>query len=335
MLQRLMHYYERAELARTTNRKLRPFEWGLEWVIDHPNGEDPRIVLERSADRALADSDRFFALAGPLEPEIEGETIHFQSPLVSGDPRNDRVEARYFPAAEPRGRAVVLLPHWNSPASSYVALCKALARFGVSALRLSLPYHDGRMPEGLERADYMVSANIGRTLHAVRQAVLDTRAALSVLEQLGYRRLGIVGTSIGSCVGYLAFTHDPRVRAAVFNHVSSYFADVIWHGITTGHVREGIEGRLELESLRRCWAPISPFHFVAKLQEHYRPHRMISGRYDLTFPWELSQKVFDRYHSLGLPLDRVVLPCGHYSSGKVPFSWTIGYNVVSYLVRNL
>jgi hypothetical protein len=330
-----MHYYERAELARTTNRRVRPFDWGLEWVVDHPNGADPLVVLEQVAQQALADSDSFYAVTGPLEPQVEGDNVSFQSPLRSGDPFNDRVAARFFPAREARGRAVVLLPHWNSQPTSYVALCRALARFGVSALRVSLPYHDARMPPDLERADHMVSSNVGRTLHAVRQAVLDTRAALTWLEQQGYDRLGIVGTSIGSCIGYLAFLHDPRPKAAVFTHVSSFFADVIWHGITTAHVRESIEDRLDLDALRRVWAPISPNHFVHKLRDRYRPHRMISARYDLTFPWELSQKVFDEYRRLALPLDHVVLPCGHYSSGKLPFSWTIGYNVVSYLVRHL
>jgi hypothetical protein len=335
MLRRLMHYYERAELARTTNRRVRPFEWGLEWVVDHANGEDPRAVLERSALQALANSDDFFAAAGPLEARVDGPSVSFNSPLRSGDRFNDRVQARYFRAAQARGRAVVLLPHWNSAPASYAGLCQALARFGISALRLSLPYHDGRMPPELERADFMVSANVGRTLHAVRQAVLDTRAALSWLEQQGYDRLGVVGTSIGSCVGYLAFLHDPRPRAAVFTHVSSYFADVIWHGITTAHVAQGFQGQLDLETLRRLWAPISPNHFVHRLRERFRPHRMISARYDLTFPWELSQIVFDEYRRWDVPLDRVVLPCGHYSSGKLPFSWTIGYNVVSYLLRRL
>ena len=37
-------------------------------------------------------------------------------------------------------------------------------RFGISALRLSKPYHDIRRPAELERSDYAVSSNIGRTI---------------------------------------------------------------------------------------------------------------------------------------------------------------------------
>ena len=45
-------------------------------------------------------------------------------------------------------------------------------RFGISALRLSKPYHDMRRPAELERSDYAVSANVGRTIAACRQAVV-------------------------------------------------------------------------------------------------------------------------------------------------------------------
>jgi hypothetical protein len=54
------------------------------------------------------------------------------------------VYARFFPAAEGDG-AVIVSPQWNAKEDSHVALCRGLNRFGVSALRLSLPYHDQRM----------------------------------------------------------------------------------------------------------------------------------------------------------------------------------------------
>jgi len=41
---------------------------------------------------------------------------------------------------------------------------------GMAALRMSLPYHDRRMPPELRRADYIVSSNIVRTLQVCRQA---------------------------------------------------------------------------------------------------------------------------------------------------------------------
>ena len=117
-------------------------------------------------------------------------------------------------------------------------LCQVLARFGVTALRLSLPYHDQRRPAELERAEYIVSSNVGRTLHANRQAVLDAKRAIDWLASQGYDRIGVLGTSLGSCLSMLTMAHDPRVRAGAFNHISPYFADVVWRGLSTRHVRD-------------------------------------------------------------------------------------------------
>jgi hypothetical protein len=116
------------------------------------------------------------------------------------------------------------------------------ARFGLTALRLSLPYHDARRPAELQRADYIVSSNLGRTLHANRQAVLDIRRTVDWLAREGFERIGIIGTSLGSCLSMLAMAHDERVRAGAFNHISPFFADVVWRGLSTRYVRDGLGG---------------------------------------------------------------------------------------------
>ena len=136
-----------------------------------------------------------------------------------------------------------MIPQWNADADGHVGLCRLLNRFGMSALRLSLPYHDARMPPELKRADYIVSANVGRTIAINRQAVLDARQAIAWLHQQGYESIGILGTSLGSCLAMLTTAHEPLVKAAALNHISPYFADVIWKGLSTAHVRETLDGQ--------------------------------------------------------------------------------------------
>ena len=93
-----------------------------------------------------------------------------------------------------------------------MALCEGISKLGISVLRLSLPYHDRRMPPELSHADYAVSANIGRTIDAGRQAVIDVRSCLDWLEMQGYTEFGIVGTSLGSCYAFLTSSHDARLK---------------------------------------------------------------------------------------------------------------------------
>src|SRR6185503_14746465 len=123
--------------------------------------------------------------------------------------------------------AVVVLPQWNAQPDSHVEACRIFNGMGMTALRLTVPYHEARRPPELERADHLVSSNIGRSIQSMRQAVLDTRAAVRWLKEVeGFERIGILGTSIGSCISFLAFTHDMTIDVGVFNHVSGYVADV-------------------------------------------------------------------------------------------------------------
>jgi hypothetical protein len=325
---------------------VRPFEWGAEFVAEHLNGDDPREAVARASREAVSRSEEFYALPPIKDYELRGDRLTWTSAISTPSVENNTARARLFPAApqkrssknvDERGRrAVVVLPQWNADALSHVALCRLLARFRVTALRLTLPYHEERRPADLERADFLVCANVGRTIQSMRQAVLDTRAAVAWLTDEGYERIGIVGTSIGSCTAFLAFVHDPLISAGVFNHVSAYFADVAWRGISTKHVRAGIEGSLTLEELREAWLPISPMTFAGKLKgQPARPMRFIAARHDLTFPPDLSRKVIEGVRATGASLDVAWLPCGHYTSGERPWVYLDGWKILSFLRKNL
>ena len=60
-----MRAREVAHTKRDNNRIVRPFAWGLEHVVDHVNGDDPRVVLANHSARAMAASENFYEL-----PEI-------------------------------------------------------------------------------------------------------------------------------------------------------------------------------------------------------------------------------------------------------------------------
>ena len=228
---------------------------------------------------------------------------------------------------------MLVLAQWNSDASGHIGLARILARFGMSALRLSLPYHDWRMPPELTRADYIVSANVGRTLEVCRQAVLDARRAIWWLRDQGYERIGILGTSLGSCLSMLTAAHEPLVTAQALNHISPFFADVVWRGLSTRHVREGLEGHVTLDDLRRLWAPISPWTFLDRI--HRLRTLLVYAKYDLTFPVDLSRTLVSECRRRNIPHELRVLPCGHYSTGATPFKYLDAYVLTRFLHATL
>jgi len=357
-----MYDWETRLTSVDNNRVVRPLDWGLEWMQDWPcgNGCAPADTsdqcerfLQEYNRRIVSASDEFYSYVKPsdfqlerrevqvfstrevpdaaLEAKVRGtyaDFLRFTSPVRTPFPENNLANARWFPA---RGRrALVLLPHWNSDAIAYTGLCRVLNLLGIAVLRLSMPYHDIRMPAEIRRADYAVSANIGRTLDACRQGVIDVRCCLDWLELQGYNRLGIVGTSLGSCYAFLAAAHDPRICVAAFNHASTYFADVVWHGQSTRHIREGLEPQIDLERLRGLWSAISPMSYFDQFSRWPKKSLIIYAKYDLTFLPEFSRQVVDQFARHNLDHKVVVLPCGHYTTGEAPYKYVDGWQIASF-----
>jgi dienelactone hydrolase len=270
--------------------------------------------------------------------------LRFTSPERTPYPENDQVNARWYPAPAHKDpnrpkQAIVVLPQWNADAFSHNALCDIFNRMGISALRLSMPYHDIRRPTELERSDYAVSSNIGRTLSSCRQAVVDIRCCLDWLEGQGYEHFGVLGTSLGSCYTFLASAHDPRLRVNAFNHASTAFGDVAWAGQSTRHVQQALEDAgLTQARLSALWSAISPCSYFDKIAspEAGGPQKkvlVIYADYDLTFPKEYSLKVLEAFRRVGLNFEVRVLPCGHYTTGETPYKFLDGWYMGSFVYR--
>lgn len=353
MIQRYFHRWEQ-QLADVSKdeRLVRPFEWGEDWIdgaLDKPSGLS---MVSAWVDRVMQDTDAFYtpdpvrytftrALPGVRAGGEEG-LLTYPSGFTTPHEHNNTVRARYFPAnpirkpkrgtKAPR-RAVVVLAQWNADPDGHVGLCKILAKLGIASLRISLPYHDARTPPELKRADYIVSSNVVRTLQVCRQAVRDVRLALWWLRDQGYDRLGLLGTSLGSCLSLLTTCHEPLVQAQALNHVSPYFSDVVWRGLSTAHVRQGFDGHLDADRLRDLWRPISPWSFLDRL--HDRQTLLVYAKYDLTFPVDLSLKLIGEFRRRELPVTVRVLPCGHYSTGSSPFKFLDAWYLARFLATKL
>jgi hypothetical protein len=282
VIRNYFHRWEQ-ELAAVSqdDRKVRPFEWGLDW-IEHPHASDLEAspkeieIVSKWVDRVMQDTDAFFTpeptrytfTKAPDTIRAAGEAgvLTFTSGLTTPHPENNTVVCRYFlpdPIRKPKPgakrRAVVVLAQWNSDPDGHIGLCKILQKLGIASLRISLPYHDARMPPELRRADYIVSSNIVRTLQVCRQAVRDVRLALWWLRDQGYDTLGLLGTSLGSCLSYLTTAHEPLVGTQALNHVSPFFGDVVWQGLSTEHVRAARSRRARRHrSAARSMAPDQP-----------------------------------------------------------------------------
>ena len=310
---------------------VRPFEWGLEHIGGRVDESDAAGFVSEYAANAIENSREWYEPEPAKDYRVDDEDVlTFTSAIRSPYEENNTVYGQIF-----RGKrkvpAVLLLPNWNAKWHGQRGLCEWLQRLGITVVKMSMPYHDRRMVRGHERADQLVGPNVGLTLQANRQAVQDAKLCLRWLEQEGFTKIGILGTSIGSSIGYITMMHDAGVHAGGFFHVSTYFADVVSAGMTTNHVWEGMREHVTVDELREYWAPISPMPYVERGLGAGRKSFMVYGKYDPTFLPELTAQMLDALHKHGANPRTLELACGHYSLELAPFSYIAGIRMLGFL----
>ncbi|WP_263373642.1 alpha/beta hydrolase family protein [Granulicella aggregans] len=350
------------------------FDWLGEFAPEPPAGSQETDLerMVRINEDIVVRSDEFFSYKTPTDFRLEerhpllfptnvrpetlaeeaemrrraatGETpkvefLRFTSPVASKYPENDVVNARWYPAAasakkgKPK-QAMIVMPQWNADAFSHNALCTLFNRSGISALRLSKPYHDIRRPAELERSDYAVSSNIGRTAAACQQAVVDIRSCIDWLESQGYEDFGVLGTSLGSCYAFIAAAHDPRLKVCAFNHASTNFGDVVWTGQSTRHIRAAFEqAGLSREDVSQVFKAVSPSFYMEKFAAHPKRVLVVHATYDLTFLREFSLEVLASFKKHSVDFVSKVLPCGHYTTGETPYKFLDGWYLGTFVHR--
>ena len=219
LYRRWMEDWENRLCFRTNNRVVRPFEWGLDWAQDWP-------VHQRLP--AATGMIRKRGCASELTRDPEERRILRLRPAF-------RFPSRWRHAAVHFRRANTLSP--KTTPSTRSGIPRRITRAGPwSSCRIGTPFLTTwrALPRAEEVRDLRPAAEppVSRCAHAAgvasrrlcrlgeyrpdyrcdpagrgRRPVLCRLAA-----EQGYTRLGILGTSLGSCYAFLASAHDPRFR---------------------------------------------------------------------------------------------------------------------------
>src|SRR5260370_16620664 len=105
-LEQKIRRYEPARWTTDDNRRVYPFEWGLEHIGGRPDEPDPRAYLHGWVNEKLAHSDEWFSPTPPddyvLHPAENGTSggrgLTFSTPISAPWPANNPLPARLFPS---------------------------------------------------------------------------------------------------------------------------------------------------------------------------------------------------------------------------------------------
>ncbi len=211
--------------------------------------------------------------------------VQFPSPVTSPYPENNTVYAEYY---RPRGDGpfpcTIVLDITGGDQSLSRFISTILSRQGIGCLFVQMAYYGPRRPaHGNVR---LLSFNVARTMDAVRQTVLDLRRATAWMEsrpEIDPKRLGILGTSLGSLMSALTAEMEPKLGSVVIllgggGLVEAYYDNP--QGASYRKLWERLGGTKE--KLAALIAPVDPLTRAANLKG--RHVLFIAGKRDQIVP---------------------------------------------------
>src|SRR5438552_13168445 len=123
-LERQIRRYEHRRWTTDDNRRVQPFDWGLEHIDGDPADPDPDEYVRRYAHRAIETSREWFATTPADDSCLSSNSVlTFTSSIRSASPEYNTDHAQFFPARHRRA-AVLLLPTCNAKWHGQRGLCE-------------------------------------------------------------------------------------------------------------------------------------------------------------------------------------------------------------------
>jgi dienelactone hydrolase len=219
--------------------------------------------------------------------------LQYPSPVVSATPENNTVHAEYY---LPRGKGpfpgVIVLDITAGNQSLSRNLSTFLAQKGIAGLFVQMAYYGPRRPAGSRLR--LLSPDLNHTLAAVRQTVLDLRLAAAWMasrRELDGKRLGIMGTSLGSFMAALTGEMEPRLGRVVVLLGGGGFVEAYYDHPKAARYRkvyEALGGTKE--KLAKLLAPVDPLTCAGNLKE--RKLLILAGKRDDIVPPKMAEALW-------------------------------------------
>ncbi len=210
---------------------------------------------------------------------------------------------------------VIVVHGWKSSSLKSVKkmLLAPLLAEGHNVFFMELPHHLNRkMTDSGFSGEYMISADVGRTILSVQQAVLDA-ADLVAWSEAKNHKTAVIGASLGGLVTNLLGCTETRMDALVSIMYASNTAHLIWKSDIAKYIKQDlVQAGFPFEKLQEKWEVIDPSRYQPILKKD--KILLISGQYDEFITSEDSQRL---WASWGKP-ERIVLPCGHSGMNVSP-----------------
>ncbi len=219
--------------------------------------------------------------------------LRFPSPVETDCPENNTVHAEYYlPEGKGPFPCVIVLDITGGDQSLSRTISMCLTQNRIAGLFVQMAYYGPRRPPGSRRR--LMTTDLPQTLANVRQTVLDLRRAAAWMEsrdELDPKRLGILGTSLGSFMSALTGEMEPRLGRVGVMLGGGGLVEAFTNHPQTRALFKPIEVVGLKEPLKRLIAPADPITWAANLKD--RKLLIIAASRDEIVPASAAQALWE------------------------------------------
>lgn len=253
----------------------------------------------------------------------------FPSEIYSGYRSNDKATGVYYeliPSVKPKAN-VILIHGWRMSSIDRVEKMfnHRLMSRNYNLYFYTLPYHFERCPEDSGyNGEFMISANVNRTISSIQQAVSDVRALISFLKNRDGGKLVVIGFSLGGLISNLTVTVEKNIDVLVSIFYINSLSNTTWNSIPGKYLKiDFLANNFSYKQLKKYWDITEPIHLQPVIPQ--KNILLMSALYDKYVDLKDADALWEAWNK---PL-RYLYKCGH--SGLVLLRDKLGDDAVSFI----
>ncbi|HEK9103472.1 TPA: alpha/beta hydrolase [Bacillus pseudomycoides] len=188
--------------------------------------------------------------------------FEYESSIKSGISCNDIVTGEAFINKNEDSPNVILVHGWRMDSIDKVKniFQKMMMDLGWNMYYFTMPYHFNREPgSSLYSGEYMISANVERTVEASQQAVADLRGLIHWLKENKKGQVILIGISLGGFITNLTALVEPQINVLASIFYANRLSYSIWKTNPGKYIKKDLqEHGVTYEDLINHWKITEP-----------------------------------------------------------------------------
>ena len=205
--------------------------------------------------------------------------------------------------------SVIMVHGWRSEGFGHFdkLFLKDFKKKAFDLYYYTLPYHLDRQPPcSLYSGEYMISADVGGTLQAIQQAIVDLRALVHWIKENKGGKVMLIGISLGGFLTNLTATVEPQIDGLASIMYANALSFSIWKTPPGKYIKNDLVANgFTYQKLIEYWNIIDPSCYKPLLSRE--KILLISGKYDKYVWLEDTDKLWQKWQKP----KRLVYNCGH------------------------